>query len=228
MSAALEELITNEVAATMEAVGADRVPCVPPGVLTVRNILEEAVTAVVAIVTEPAVMATEVPIEAFAPVAIESLLPAVDKTRLPLVAVMLPNVAVMLVPALTAPAVETMLPVVDVIPVPAVTVVPAETDPNVAAMFPALAVMLPKVATIFPALAVTPPVVAITPVPAVTVVPAAKLVVVVKEPGATMTAGSETVAVPTTVFTVISFAVPKTEVTGPFASAIVTQTPPPE
>jgi hypothetical protein len=125
VSAALLLLITKLVAATIEAVGAERVPWVPPGVFTVRNIFELAVTAVVDIVTLPAVMATEVPIEALAPVAILNLFPAVDKTRLPLVAVIFPRVAVMEVPAFTAPAVAVIFPVVEVIPVPAVTVVVA-------------------------------------------------------------------------------------------------------
>lgn len=128
VSAALDELMTKEVPATIEAVGADKTPCVPPGVLAERKILDEAVTAVVETVTVPAVMATEVPIEAFAPVAIESLLPAVPSTTLPFVAVILPKVAVIDVPALTAPAVATIFPVVEVIPVPAVTVVVAARD----------------------------------------------------------------------------------------------------
>jgi len=94
VSKELEELITKLVPAVILPVGADNVPCVPPGVFAVRKILEAAVTAVVDTVTVPALMAADVPIEALVPVAMETLFPAVPRTRLPLVAVMLPDVAV--------------------------------------------------------------------------------------------------------------------------------------
>lgn len=55
-------------------------------------------------------------------------LPAVDETKFPAVAVILPEVAVMLVPAFTAPAVAVTFPVVAVTPVPPVTVVVAERE----------------------------------------------------------------------------------------------------
>jgi len=79
--------------------------------------------------------------DAAAPVAVVALnnkpFPAAELTKFPLVAVILPRVAVILVPAVTVvaaptdpsvevmlPAEATILPVVAVIPVPAVTVVP--------------------------------------------------------------------------------------------------------
>jgi hypothetical protein len=103
--------------------------------------------------------------------------PTAVATKLPLVAVILPKVAVMLVPALTAPAVAETLPVVAVTPVPPVTVVPADTAPAVATMFPVVEVMPVPAVTVplaerLPDEAVMLPVVAVIPVPAVTVVPA--------------------------------------------------------
>jgi hypothetical protein len=121
----LEELITKLVPATMDAVGADNIPGVPPGVFAVRNILEEAVTAVVLMVTDPAVMATDVPTEALDPVAIESLLPAVPNTKFPFVAVIAPKVAVRVVEAVRDP-VTSVFPVAFpmlVAPVPPVPIV---------------------------------------------------------------------------------------------------------
>lgn len=129
--------------------------------------------------------------------------PVVTGTEIPLPA-----------PAATKfPALAVTLPVVAVTPVPPVTVVNADTEPADEDMFP-------RVATILPAEAVTPPVVAIKPVPAVTVVPPARVVVVLKEPGATIAAGKETVAMPPEVLTVIWLVVPTTLCTGPSASAI--------
>lgn len=111
VSVPLDELITKLVPATIDAVGAFSSPGVPPAVLAVRNILEDAVTAVVEIVTEPAVIATDVPIEALEPVAIDNLLPAVPKTKLPLVAVIAPDDAVRVVLAVKEP-VTAVFPVV--------------------------------------------------------------------------------------------------------------------
>jgi hypothetical protein len=86
VSEPLELLITKCTPAEIEAAGADNVPCVPPGVFTVKNIIELAVTAVVATVIVPPDIADEVPIEAFDPVVIRILFPAVESIRLPLVA----------------------------------------------------------------------------------------------------------------------------------------------
>ena len=81
-----------------------------------------------------------------------------------------------------APAAETVtFPVVTVTPVPAVTVPLALTFPEEAAIFP---------------------VVAVIPVPAVTVVVAARVVVVERDPGVVIAAGSDTVATDPTVVTV--------------------------
>ena len=123
-----------------------------PKACVVKRISEFAVTAELLTTVVAAPASTNVPAEHVADdvAAMTSLFPAVLKTRLPLVAVMLPNVAVILVPALTAPAVATILPVVDVMPVPAVTVVPAVREPADAAIFPAVAVMFPADATTFP------------------------------------------------------------------------------
>lgn len=87
--------------------------------------------------------------------------PAADETKFPFVAVISPAVAVIDVPAFTAPAVAVILPVVAVIPVPAVTVVVAASE-----------------------------------------------VVVVRDPGATIAAGKDSVVVPDDVVAVIWFAVP--------------------
>lgn len=84
-------------------------------------------------------------------------------------------------------------------------------DPDIAEEVPtealdpvAITILFPAVLkTRFPLVAVIAPVVAVIPVPAVTVVPAANVVVVVKEPGAVIAEGSETVAVPEAVETVI-------------------------
>ncbi len=124
------ESITKLVPATIEPTGADRFPKVPPGVFLVSNMIEFAVTAVVGMVIVPGVpeSAADVPTEALAPVAIDSLLPAVLRTKSPSVAVISPRVAVRVVPAVTDPAVTPKLPVVTVRPVPAVIVVVAESD----------------------------------------------------------------------------------------------------
>lgn len=197
-------------------------PGVPPVVALLNKITLEAVQAVVETVTAPGVplMALETPQEALEPVVIESLFPAVPRTKFPFVAVILPRVAVMLVPALTAPAVATILPVVEVIPVPAVTVVPAVTEPAVAAMFPSVAVMLPADTTAFP-------VVTVSPVPAVIVVVDAKVVVVVSEPGVIIAEGNDTVATPATVLTEIWLVVPCTATTSPDPLVNRDQLPPP-
>jgi hypothetical protein len=79
-----------------------------------------------------------------------------------LVAVIFPNVAVKLVPA--------------------VIVVPAEIDPAEAAIFPSVAVILPAETTAFP-------VVTVNPVPAVIVVVEATVVVATIDPGAIKAAG---------------------------------------
>jgi hypothetical protein len=76
--------------------------------------------------------------------------------------------------------------------------------------------MLPNVAVIevpaltAPAVALIFPVVAVTPVPPVTVVVADRLVVVVKDPGAVIAEGKDTVAVDPDVVTVTWFVVPFT------------------
>jgi len=77
-----DELITKDVPLTIDAAGADRKPCVPPGVLQVRNIVLPVATAVVDTVTVPATRVA-VPMLAFDPVAILSLLPAVVNSTLP-------------------------------------------------------------------------------------------------------------------------------------------------
>lgn len=102
--------------------------------------------------------------------------PAAEETKFPAVTVMFPEVAVMDVPALTAPAVADTFPVVAITPVPPVTVPLAETFPAEAAMFPVVAVM---------------------PVPPV------RVVVVVNEPGVVIAEGRLTVATFATVLTVI-------------------------
>lgn len=68
VSVELDELISKDVPAIIDAVGADRVPAVPAIVFAERKIIELAVTAVVLIVIAPAVIAPEVPIVVFAPV----------------------------------------------------------------------------------------------------------------------------------------------------------------
>ena len=72
-------------------------------VALLNNMMLDAVQAVVDTVTAPGLpdIAPDTPQEAFAPVAIESLFPAVPRTRLPLLAVMFPKVAVIPVPAVT-------------------------------------------------------------------------------------------------------------------------------
>jgi hypothetical protein len=99
------ELITKLTPAVMEPVGTESCPRVPPVVFLETNIKELEVTAVVATVTVPGVpeRAAEVPADALDPVAIVILFPAVDKARLPFVAVMFPKVAVKLVVAATDP-----------------------------------------------------------------------------------------------------------------------------
>ena len=81
----------------------DKLPSVPPATALVKNILELAVTAVVATVTVPVDKAPDVPTDAFVPVAIDNLFPAVPKTKFPLVAVILPSVAVKVVVEVTDP-----------------------------------------------------------------------------------------------------------------------------
>jgi hypothetical protein len=177
------------------------------------------VTEVVETVTVPPDSAT-LPNE-FAPAAevvptlvLSILFPAVPKTTLPFVAVIAPRVAVRVVPAVTEvpaltdpnvaamlPAATVALPVVTERPVPAVTVVPAVTDPRVDVIFPVATVALP--------------VVTVRPVPAVNVVPAARVVVVVKLPGAVIAAGRDAVATLPAVETVIWLAVPRTLSTAP-------------
>ncbi len=93
------------------------------------------------------------------------------------------------------PFVAVISPKVAVMAVPAVTVVPAANEPRVA-------VILPADATIFPR-------VEVMPVPAVNVVPEAKVVVVVKEPGAVIAAGKENVIVLPDPVEVIWLAVPR-------------------
>lgn len=98
-SVLLLEVITKWTPALIEPSGADKVPGVPPRVFAVKKMMDDAVTAVVEMVIVPSVIAALVPIEAFEPVAIASLFPAVPKTRFPLVAVIAPRVAVIVVPA---------------------------------------------------------------------------------------------------------------------------------
>lgn len=119
---------------------------VAPTPCLVSMMIEFAVTAVVLMVAVPPTSVT-VPNELAPAVVVDAtdvdmiLLPAVPRTKLPLVAVIFPNVAVMVVPAVTVvaalndprvdvmlPVEATMLPVVAVIPVPAVNVVKAATD----------------------------------------------------------------------------------------------------
>ena len=76
VSVPLLELITKDVPLTIDATGADKNPCVPPGVLHVRKITLDDDTAVVDTVTVPPT-SVAVPILAFDPVAILSLFPAV-------------------------------------------------------------------------------------------------------------------------------------------------------
>lgn len=83
----LELLITKLVAGVMDAVGAERVPAVPPGVFAETKILDDAVTAVVLTVIVPPDIAADVPTDALEPVAITSLFPAVLSARFPLVAI---------------------------------------------------------------------------------------------------------------------------------------------
>ena len=64
-------------------------------------------------------------------------------------------------------------------------------------------------------------------VPTVSVVPDAKVVVVVKDPGAVIAAGRDTVATPATVVTVTCAAVPLIAVIAPESLANSTQFPPP-
>ena len=70
------ELITKDVPLTIDAAGADKKPCVPPGVLQVRKIVLPVATAVVDTVTVPATRVA-VPMLALLPVAIFNLFPAV-------------------------------------------------------------------------------------------------------------------------------------------------------
>lgn len=83
----------------------DTWPGVPPVVFLAKKIRAVELQAVVATVTAPGVpdMTPEVPAEAFEPVGTMILLPAVPMTRLPFVAVIAPDVAVIVVPAVTLP-----------------------------------------------------------------------------------------------------------------------------
>jgi hypothetical protein len=109
------------------------------------------------------------------------------------------------VATVTAPGVPLIVPEVPtdaLAPVAMIILFPAvarERFPLVAVMFPRVAVRLvaevmePAVVVIFPAVATMFPVVAVIPVPAVKVVPEASVVVVVREPGAVITAGRDRV-----------------------------------
>lgn len=96
----------------------DKFPNVPLGVFLQIKIFEAAVTAVVATVTVLFTPATNVavPTEAFAPVAITSLFPAVPNDKFPLVAVIFPNVAVRVVVVVSDP-VTVVFPVIPTVPV---------------------------------------------------------------------------------------------------------------
>ena len=80
-------------------------PGVPPVAALLNRMILEAVTAVEFTVIDPGVplIFPVTPREALDPVVIESLLPAVPRTRFPLVAVMAPRVAVMVVAAVREP-----------------------------------------------------------------------------------------------------------------------------
>ena len=98
-SVLLLEVMTKWAPALIDPTGADNEPAVPPSVFAVKKMMDDAVTAVVEMVIVPSVIAALVPIEAFEPVAISILFPTVPKTRFPLVAVIAPRVAVIVVPA---------------------------------------------------------------------------------------------------------------------------------
>lgn len=83
VSVPLLELMTNDVPATILAVGASRLPTVPPAVFLDTKMTLLAVTAVVLIVIVPPVMAADVPTLALDPVAIFILLPAVKSATFP-------------------------------------------------------------------------------------------------------------------------------------------------
>jgi hypothetical protein len=163
VSSALLELITKLVPAVMLAVGADKTPCVPPGVFALRKMIEFAVTAVVDTVIVPDVIAAETPMASDAAVEawIRSLLPVWARLRFPFVAVILPNVAVKVVEAVKDPVTAVFpvaLPIL-VAPVPPVPIV-VTAAPEV------LIVVVPVIAAP-PAETVSPPVVAVSPVDAV-------------------------------------------------------------
>lgn len=82
VSAMLLELITKEVALTIDPVGAESHPCTPAGVLQVRKMKLEDDTAVVDTVTVPPT-SVAVPMLEFGPVAILSLFPAVVSCTFP-------------------------------------------------------------------------------------------------------------------------------------------------
>jgi hypothetical protein len=115
-SAVITKLVLAVLAVTAKAEATATVP----NAWQVRKISEFAVTAVVATVAVPATKATE-PNE-LAPAAVvvptlvdEILLPAVPRTRLPLVAVMLPKVAVTVVVAAIEPGAVNTAGIVKVI-----------------------------------------------------------------------------------------------------------------
>jgi hypothetical protein len=107
-----------------------------------NKITLEAVQAVVETAITPGVplILPETPTEAFEPAVIRSLFPAVPRTRLPLVAVMAPRVAVRLVPAVIA-ALDPTAPVRVMPPDPAlmVTDVVPVVFPNVFTLAPVVA-----------------------------------------------------------------------------------------
>ncbi len=120
-------------------------PVVAPLILSITSVVEAVIaefvrvnvkSAAAAMLTLVNVALPDLPFtttgDAATPEAVGELriipVPEVEATKLPLVAVMLPRVAVMDVAAFTAPADALTLPVVAVIPVPAVTVVPDESE----------------------------------------------------------------------------------------------------
>lgn len=106
-------------------------PGVPPVTFLLNRMMLEVVTAVEDTVTAPGLpdIAAVVPTDALVPVAIESLFPAVPRTRLPLVAVIFPNVAVSEVPAVIEVPADMLVPAARVVPEARVEVV--AKDPGV-------------------------------------------------------------------------------------------------
>jgi len=99
-----KELMTNEVPFVIVPTAKFPVAAAPVDPIDplVKNIKELDVTAVVLTVTVPAVR-VDWPTEALDPAAMLSLFPAVESTKSPLVAVISPKTAVMLVVAVTEP-----------------------------------------------------------------------------------------------------------------------------